>query len=176
LSVLRRAHFNVHFILECTTLAGYESPISFRVDPRLYTFSCGTLLLAFQIEIFGVVTAPNIGMEALQKMKRVTIVLIDAGIFLRIGDLVTRIEASTVRKHDLVGFTSFNKSRDPCRRTFRMPGGEIGSQNYFAESHSVAISKHTIDFDRWLAHDLPILAVMEVALSPVFDHRDTPVP
>src|SRR4030095_10580126 len=172
LRLLLQAHFKVHLILECTTLTRYESPITLRVDPRLYAFSCGTLSLAFQIEILGMVAAPNIGVKGLQEMKRVPVVLIDAGIFFRNGDLVTGIETGTVRKHDFVGFTSFNKSRDPCRCTLCVARSVIGGQDDFAESHRVAISQHAIDFDGRLAHDLPVLAVMEIALSSVFGHRD----
>ena len=59
---LRFAHFFVYLIFEGATLTGDEASIPFRVHPRLYALGGGALSFTLEVEVFGVVPAPNVGM------------------------------------------------------------------------------------------------------------------
>ena len=61
------------------------------------------------------VAAPDIWLKVLQNVKGVAIVSIDAGIFLRMSDLITGIETGAVREYDLIRFPSFNERGDSRR-------------------------------------------------------------
>ena len=65
-----------------------------------------------------------------------------------------------------------HERRRPRGRATRVTSCVMRGQNHFAEAHRVALEQHTIDRHRRLAHDLPVFAVVEVALAAVLDHRD----
>jgi hypothetical protein len=47
----------------------------------------------------------------------------------------------------------------------------VGDEQHFTQSNRVAVAQDAIHFDRRLTHDLPVFAVVKVALSAILDHR-----
>jgi hypothetical protein len=50
--------------------------------------------------------------------------------------------------------------------------GVVRDEQHLAQPHGIAVAEDAIDLDRGLTHDLPVVAVVEVALAAVFDHGD----